>query len=333
MSWDRQIARRRVLQGAGAALSIPFLPSLMPTARAAEGAPRPRRFVALFSPNGQQRSTYWPSGEPDWAVVDAAAEVREVRLSQLPVPAISTVIGPELSAYRDKLLLIRGLDFVPFDAYGHYPTAMLSGWSRFGQHHVTLDQVLAASKAFYASPPRFPVINAVVPDAVPGGDPISVAEVAGVPSMVRGGHNPAQLFRTVFEDDSPSATEPEASRPLRLLVLDRVRAQYETLRGSKRIGSEDRRRLEAHVTFVHDLQRRLSLPRIDAGQCAAGQAPEELLAEEVNLPQLVDDTWTCSRPSSSAGSRAWPRFSSAREPRRARFRSRTRAPSPSGTTR
>ncbi len=51
------IPRRRILQGAGVALALPWMESLAPRAANALGPVAPRRYVALYFPNGT--ASYW----------------------------------------------------------------------------------------------------------------------------------------------------------------------------------------------------------------------------------------------------------------------------------
>ena len=289
MSLERRIARRRLLQGVGCSMAIPWLPSLAGERPPSRGGPASPCFVAVFSPNGQQRASYWPDGEPDWRVLDPGADVREVRLSELPGPGLSRVLGPELDPLREKLLLIRGLDLVPENAYGHYPTAMLSGYSRFGQYYPTIDQVLAGSAAFYPHFPAMRSVHAVIPGPGVVGDPMPVALAGGSASLVRGILDARRMFELAFENDLPSRLDSPEQRIRRGLVLDRVRGQFHQLMGSSRIGAEDRQRLDAHVTFLHELQSRLALAPLDTTACQPDLPPELLLHEEVNLPRIVDD--------------------------------------------
>lgn len=51
------ISRRRILQGAGVALALPWMESLAPRAANAQAPVSPRRYVALYFPNGT--ASYW----------------------------------------------------------------------------------------------------------------------------------------------------------------------------------------------------------------------------------------------------------------------------------
>lgn len=85
------LSRRQFLRGAGVALSLPFMPSLLPrTAWANSPAKAPVRLGCLFFPNG-----VW---QPDWIPKTAGADY-ELPFSLEP-----------LAPVRDQVLVLSGLD-------------------------------------------------------------------------------------------------------------------------------------------------------------------------------------------------------------------------------
>jgi hypothetical protein len=61
----KHISRRTVLRGAGAALALPFLESMIPAgmAQSSTAAAPPQRFVGLFTPHGMAPGYWVPSKE------------------------------------------------------------------------------------------------------------------------------------------------------------------------------------------------------------------------------------------------------------------------------
>ena len=60
----KHISRRTVLRGAGAALALPFLESMIPAGTAQSSQPRlprPQRFVGLFTPHGMAPGIGFPA--------------------------------------------------------------------------------------------------------------------------------------------------------------------------------------------------------------------------------------------------------------------------------
>lgn len=285
----REVARRRFLQGlGGTALAIPLLPSLTGDAWAeAQDASEPR-FIAVFTSNGGQRVNWFPAGEPDWTVVDGAKNVREVPLAGLPSP-MSVVLRPELDDLRDKLTLIRGLDLLQVNAFGHYPTKMLSGYGRLGHYVVTVDQLLAFSDRIYPTQPHLRSLHLTVQGPQAPEDPLSVANVGGVATPIYGLTSARRAFQRLFDglDGSPERRARLGNR--RTLVLDRVRAQYQRLIGSNRIGAVDRQRLEAHVAHLHDLEKRLESHTTLPDGCEPPALPEDLEHGEEQILQVTED--------------------------------------------
>ena len=46
------LSRRTVLRGLGTTLALPFLEAMIPSARAADAAARPKRLSVFYTPNG-----------------------------------------------------------------------------------------------------------------------------------------------------------------------------------------------------------------------------------------------------------------------------------------
>ena len=90
MSMSRQISRRTVLRGIGAAISLPWLESVMPQLALAAGGKRAPRRMAFFSvPNGMHM--------PDWKPKS------EGKLDELP-----SILAP-LEPLKSSLTVLSGL--------------------------------------------------------------------------------------------------------------------------------------------------------------------------------------------------------------------------------
>lgn len=228
---------------------------MLPAQSHAAGATRPpKRFVFFFSGNGQRPANYYPKEPLPWKVV--APKVREISLVG-PDP-ISTVFGDDFTPLKSKILLIRGLDFIMKKGGGHDGPCTLSGFLRSSAEDTTrwvsIDQVMANSRGVYPTPP-------------PIGQPRSVhvytrgnqSPGAMVASTAAGVPVPHELDVTKTWDNlwkgfiDPGQMGPEVDlalqkRIVQRSVMDRVRAEYDNLRKHPRLGSEDRKRLDAHMT-------------------------------------------------------------------------------------
>ena len=87
----KPLSRRTVLRGVGATVALPFLDAMAPGVSAlASKAARPRRFQAIFVPNGMAMEHWSP-----------AAAGRDFELTPILQP---------LAAFRDQLLVFSGLN-------------------------------------------------------------------------------------------------------------------------------------------------------------------------------------------------------------------------------
>src|SRR5690348_9249203 len=87
----KQLPRRTMLRGLGAAIALPFLDSMTPafSAIAHAATPRIRRLGVVYVPNGMNMSQWMPSAEGD------------LELTRILKP---------LAAHRDRMLVLSGLD-------------------------------------------------------------------------------------------------------------------------------------------------------------------------------------------------------------------------------
>src|SRR6187549_606739 len=103
------INRRRFMLSATGAALLPFLPSVMGESEVrADDAPTPRRFVFVFTSNGQRPDNWYPADPSSWT--KRGTYVREAPLDQYQ-GGLSTVFGPEFDPLLSKMLIFRGLDF------------------------------------------------------------------------------------------------------------------------------------------------------------------------------------------------------------------------------
>lgn len=242
--------RRRFLKGAGGAvLALPFLPSLVTRAEAAQGIKYPRRFIAIFSANGQHDSYWYPTQQLPW--VETGKNIREMALTDIPGP-ISTVIGPQFDRFRKKAVLIRGLDCPVMYENTHIATKMMSG---FGQARPlmspTIDQVMARSAAVYEREPWMRSLN-VVADGQ--------SEMKYLPlSAVRDGDkvtpvvpfdDPAAVFQKIFPTP--------INHDVKTSIIDDVSTEMKALLGNQRLSKDDRQRLDSHLSFLREIEKQVS---------------------------------------------------------------------------
>ena len=300
-------SRRMFLQGmGGVCLAIPFLHSLMPK-RAHAAAGRACRFIAIKSYSPQLIREWYPTmsgngyttrplGSPGSNKQDGTTVLtqqlpvasgrhsnnsqyfgHEAPLTDFAANGISGVLGPQFNPHHAKMLLLRGLDFLPDT--NHNDGGMLGNYAGADnnnglQHVPTIDQVLAYSDTFNPTPPAGTRslhmragYNANTCSFTDGGIP------GGQVQQVQAHQNPLTAYNEAFGNVTFDPMEPQEHPNLAL--LDRVYDDYAALRNHSRLSTFDRDVLERHMQFISELQGKLE---------AAGQ----IVCSEPTAPGNVD---------------------------------------------
>jgi hypothetical protein len=266
----RQLSRRTLLRAAsGAVLALPLLPSLR--GAKAQEAEYPKRFVTMYTPNGVIHDGWWPTnvvGETDFT------------LSESHEP---------LAAYKDRLLILSGIEMKvaavgpggPHQrGIGALFTNMQLGEGAFVDGcgrtagwatGISVDQRVAAEIG-QASP----IGSLQLGVRATENDVQGRISYAGAGMPLPPMNDPLEVYKRVFEGFSPPATEPgdDAAKLLlaqRKSVLDAVTSEFEAL--DARLSAQDRQTLDAHLTLVRDVERRLSL---GLGDCTKPPEPPAL---------------------------------------------------------
>ena len=285
MRIDR-LNRRMFLQGAGgAALSIPFLGSLL--GRGASAAPAPGqavRFIAIKSYSAQTIVDWYPTLSGNGYEVrtpanseGSKADGTTILTQQLPgtpyhwAPlsdfagdGISPILDTDLNAFHDKMLMLRGLDFLP--STNHNDGGMLGNFAGSEDEAAatltpvpTIDQVLAHSNRFYMDTPIVRSLH-----LAPGGqNSCSFTDdgIAGGPIRQIQAHlDPLSAFNEIFNApgvEPPSMEDPELTTNPNVALVDRVYQDYTAVRNNGRLGRTDRETLDRHMTFLAELQSNL----------------------------------------------------------------------------
>lgn len=224
-----RVNRRHFLQGAGVALSLPFLESSM-----VYGATNPRRLVCVGNHLG-----FWPGG----FFPEQSGKDYETSLSL-----------KYIDSHRDDFTIFSNLDHGT--GGGHSGVHVFLSSIRkeeaagFPEKNMTLDQVAAEH---VGSTTRFPSITAGL-----GGGTDMVWTRSGV--NVAPINNPARIFQALFVQND-AATQSAERRTLsnRGSVLDALLASAKTLDGQ--LNAADRGKLDQYLTSVRDVERRLQMSR------------------------------------------------------------------------
>jgi hypothetical protein len=247
--------RRTLLRGAGVALTLPWLESLAPRRAHAQPAPAPRRYIALYFPNGT--AEYWhppAAGSGDaWQLSPILAPLAPVKqyvnvLTNISNTATFGGNNPEPS--HSNLGAATWTCVAP------------SGDGK-GQSGISVDQLIASQLGQATALPSIQLGLSTLDsytDGLPGQHSRSMAwKSANEPlyKLV----NPQGLFdrltgSAVMGGNTDDAAAADKRRALKLSVLDYVRDSTQSLQ--RKLGSSDRRRLDQFLGSVRSLEQRVS---------------------------------------------------------------------------
>lgn len=278
------INRRTVLRGLGTTMALPFLEAMMPSARAADIAARPRRLSVFYTPNGMTMDAYRPAGlGRDFA--------------------LSSTLAP-LEAFREDIVVVSGLGHPQASTKGDRPAghgrscpAFLTGAKAHQTEGpdircgISMDQVYAAH---LGDATQIPSLELGIDQASLLGScdiNYSCAYTNGiswlsptVPLPVAA--NPRDVFERLFGDGEaldPASRLAQARR--QSSILDFVREDAARLSGT--LGMEDRRKLDEYLDATRAIEKRIqraaSGPMADAGGLAQPAGIPGDFAEHVRL--------------------------------------------------
>lgn len=270
----KKFGRRHFLVGAtGATMALPFLPSLMSKAYAAENAFSPHRcFMAIGTDHGGiWAKNMYPDASVLTQQVDYAS--RTVNYGDLPT---TTMVDGELAfspvcqsaaltpALIGKFNILRGLD-IPY-RISHHTGGHLGNFAEtagFGLAGVdsrrartaTLDQRVAWSSTFYDADDltsRMTQRSFNVADGKMSWNFSSPSTQSGGIVRQPSSRSNIDLFRYLFD---PATTYNNVDTYL----VDRIKASYARLRQHPRLSYGDRNRLDQHVESMFEIERKLSV--------------------------------------------------------------------------
>ncbi len=261
-----RLSRRALLRGAGgAALALPLLeimgktsPTLAQSIPGYTAAGLPKRFVVFFTPNGTIPSAWTPEGEG-----------RDFTFSRILRP---------LEPFREKLLILDGLDQTGEGGDGH----------QNGMQGMLTGQTLNPGPFQGGDGGTAGWANGISVDQ-------RIAEVVGTETPfrslelgIRSGQNennwtrmsllgpdqpipperdPYKVYDRLFGDFTVSPDQQKLAQDRRRVVLDAVATNLREL--NAKLGAEDRKKLEQHLSIVEEIEARLGKrPRAALEACA-----------------------------------------------------------------
>ena len=267
----KKLSRRTMLRGLGASLALPLLDSMTP-ALANTGPQTVSRLGVVYVPNGMAMKAWTP-----------AAEGADFELTRILQP---------MAAYRDRMLVLTGLNGVPSNAGVHASasTRFLTGVTPARtendlQAAVSIDQLVA--RRFGRETQLGSLELALDENDVFGSCDIGFSCMytstiawrdANTPLPME--TNPRLVFERLFGDIG--TTDPQ----VRLQRIRKDRSLLDSLTErvaelNREVGAGDRARLEQYLDAVRDVERRI--------QMAEEQSGRDL--PEVTQPSGVPDTY------------------------------------------
>ena len=259
--------RRAFLRGAGAAIALPWLSSLLPRAALAGDAPKapPLRFAFLYVPNGADGPSFSPR--------EAGSEY-----------ALPFALEP-LAAMKADFLVLSGLAQAKANANGDGPgdharagATFLTGCQALKsgiRAGVSVDQVIARH---VANETRLPSIEIGCEPGASAGECDSGYSCAyssnlswrSETSPMAKEIDPRSVFERLFADDVPgdTAAERKVRAAERKSILDAVLDDARRL--AARLGVSDRAKMDEYLTGVREMERRLDRSMGGGGAKAPG---------------------------------------------------------------
>lgn len=267
-----QLSRRLFLGGAATMVGLPFLEAMTPWNRAHAQPVAPRRFMAVYMPNGVIMDAWTPT-------TTGAGYT------------LSPILQP-LEAVKSKVLVISGTENKPgsvntdLDIGHHTPTSCFLTHTTPRQaprtNGMSADQVAAQSLKQFT---KLPSLELGTPDNGWNAFMRNISWGENATPMQKE-VKPQLVFDRLFAGYSPDASTAEANRrrALRKSVLDQVLGQSSKLQGQ--LGRQDQQKLDEYFTGVRELERRINLEAMNA--CAPGTAPGNVTNTFLVLPLMYD---------------------------------------------
>jgi hypothetical protein len=285
------LRRRDFLTGSAAAALAPFVPVFNRQAKAATGA-FPKRLLLIFTGCGTLENQFWPDGEGENFTFKPGS------------------ITEPLAPFAKKLIFPRGLHRKTQGGGAHEQNigglwtgcGLVSG---FGYPRgPSIDQVIANA---LNPPTAFKSLQFGVQcdSFLPGGNKpvLKCMTYSGSNAALIPVDNPMAMFsKLMLPTTAPTAGTPNPVNPelaklaaRRKSILDAVAGDLRSL--SSRIDSDDRQKLEQHLTSLSSIEKRLQMPVPEGTATAGCRAPDmskamfadaTALADNANFPAILD---------------------------------------------
>ncbi len=228
------INRRQFLRGTGVALALPLLDSLRPRTLLAKTPEAPRRMLAICNNLGVLGSGFFPESTG-----------KNYRLS----PYLE-----EVADHKNDFTVLSGVSHPGVDGSHSSDVSFLTAAPHPGgggfRNTISLDQFIARDIGHLT---RFPSLTLGV-NAKAGRRSLSWTE-SGV--LIPCENKASEVYKQLFLQGSPDEIEQQIQRlKLGESIMDTVAEQSRSL--NRRLGRDDRERLDQYFTAVRDVEQRLA---------------------------------------------------------------------------
>jgi hypothetical protein len=293
----KQLSRRTVLKGAGAAIALPFLDAMSPTrfSRFGLGAPAAtHRFQCLYVPNGMAMEYWTPEGEGT-----------NFELSPILEP---------LAPFRDQMLVLTGIDASWNNIHAGASGSFLTGCTKGGRNNtenladVSIDQLLAREweKETQVGSLEVSMDKPANAGVCSGSLNCSYTHTVSWRTKTQPlpmESNPRAVFERLFGDSGSTDREPRARRlQQQSSILDSVMEKLGML--ERELGAQDNLKMQEYSEALRDVERRIQiaeqqidieLPDFDAPQGAPAKYEEhaqlmldlQFLALQADLTRVI----------------------------------------------
>ncbi len=270
-------SRRMFLSGAGAALVLPFLPSLLPRGVKAETVTRPVRYIQVQNPYGPTAKLFYGQRTTKQRV---SPNVNVEDLTAIDGP-ISTIFGNEWNPFKSRMSLLSGIDVLSRNPNHHYcMTTCASSYDEGldgdniapSSGQPSLDYIMSASAKVYGGnvpqARRLVALNPVTTDDYSSNRSFSWRPGSSGLSMVSP-IKQTDAFYGVFSSGFGEATVVD---PREQALISGVWDDFKRVRDGNRISSADKKRLDAYMGLINDIT-------AGAAQCEVPDRPQESSVE------------------------------------------------------
>lgn len=310
MIWNPMTRRMFLGQMGKFMLATPLLPSLLPKKAWGQVQNVPPRFIFISSVNGSAQNQHWfplqepttnrtllypaKSNNPHLTTAFYNVPDHHYHYDNLiadPVSGISPLFDTKFNKFAPLMNIIRGMDIRAGSFGNHYGGALLGNFisaNLSNNSHLdpwpTIDQIMAYSNSFYPNNALGFVRHVYINSQKSARAQIYNWEnpISRTGNVVNLSHDydAKKIFDKFFVGgQQPTPQNLNSSTP----IIDSVIADFRSVRNSRAISSEDKIKLDSHISLLAQLEQDLQSKQNIGQNCQSVTAPPST-ADSRNLP-------------------------------------------------